>query len=382
MKHLAQSSVLPFAAALALFTAAGCGRDDVKVYHVATNDTAVAAMPAAMPMAMPDNSGPPKLKYTLPAGWKEKPATQMRVASFDISENGKTADVSVIPLGAMSGGDAANVNRWRGQVGQPPLAEADLQKSAEKVEIAGQPADLYDIAGTSPGSGDAERILGAILHGDDAVWYFKVTGDDALVETNKAAFTAFLKSVQFDRQATLSAPSTMDLGQLPPSHPPIGGMDMAGQVPAGDAAGKPVWTIPTDWQEAPLAQFLAAKFTVKGAGDAAASVNVSQLAGDGGGLLANANRWRQQLGLEPLKDDMELAHLVPAMDLPGGGQLTVVDFTGTNSQTGKPARLVGAVVPAGGQTWFYKLMGDPDVVAQQKDALVKFVQSAKYPDAH
>ena len=29
-----------------------------------------------------------------------------------------------------------------------------------------------------------------------------------------------------------------------------------------------------------------------------------------------------------------------------------------------------------------KLMGDASVVAQQKDALVKFVQSAKYPDAH
>jgi hypothetical protein len=27
-------------------------------------------------------------------------------------------------------------------------------------------------------------------------------------------------------------------------------------------------------------------------------------------------------------------------------------------------------------------MGDADVVAQQKDALMKFVQSAKYPDAH
>ena len=62
-----------------------------------------------------------------------------------------------------------------------------------------QPADLYDLAGTAPGSGDAERILGTILHGDDAVWFFKMTGAAALVEEQKPAFIAFLKSVDFEK---------------------------------------------------------------------------------------------------------------------------------------------------------------------------------------
>jgi hypothetical protein len=56
-------------------------------------------------------------------------------------------------------------------------------------------------------------------------------------------------------------------------------------------------------------------------------------------------------------------------------------MTGTYPRTGKAARLIGVVLPRNGQTWFYKLMGDPDLVAQQKDALIKFVQSAKYPAA-
>ena len=43
------------------------------------------------------------------------------------------------------------------------------------------------------------------------------------------------------------------------------------------------------------------------------------------------------------------------------------------------ARLVGVVLPLGGQTWFYKLTGDAGVVAAQKAALIQFVQSAKYP---
>src|SRR5271154_2257154 len=153
-----------------LVAAAGCGRDTVKVYHVDASDTATpapppVAAPAAMPTSMPDglpapdNSGQPSLQYTLPAGWEKKAPSQMRVASFGISQDGKQADFSVIPLAGMAGTDPANVNRWRGQVGLGPLAEADISSLAEKVTVAGLPADLYDLAGTNPGNAAAERIL-------------------------------------------------------------------------------------------------------------------------------------------------------------------------------------------------------------------------------
>lgn len=385
MKLFTASNALPLAAATLMILAAGCGRDSVKVYKVETNDTTVTlppaagmpAMPTTMPdgLPVPDHSGQPSLKYTLPAGWQEKPATEMRVASFTVSEDGRQADVSVIPLGGLAGGDFANVNRWRGQVGQKPVDEMELQKLAEKVEVAGQPADLYDIAGTSPGSGDEERILATILHRDDTAWFFKMTGDSALVEKNKAAFIAFLKSVEFGAP-TAPAPS-MDMSQLPPSHPPIGGMNMGGAaMSAPDASAKPAWTVPAGWQEGTLAQFLVAKYVISGTGDAKAEVNVSSLEGDGGGLLANVNRWRQQLGVGAIGEE-DLAKL-PAIEA-GGAKAALVEISGTNSRTGKPAQLVGVVLPLGGQTWFYKLMGDADVVAQQKDAFVKFVQSAKYP---
>lgn len=372
-------------AASMMLALTGCGRDNVKVYKVENTDTATSvpapvatstAMPATMPagLAAPDNSGLPHLKYILPVGWKEKELTQMRVASFSVSDNDKQADVSVIPMGGMAGGNLANVIRWRGQVGLGPIDEAAVQKMTEKVVIAGADADLFDIAGTSPGSGDAQRIIASVLHRDDTAWFFKMTGDADVVEKNKAAFIAFLKSVDF---GGLAAPSTMDLSKLPPSHPALPGMSAAGAIaPVADAGGKPTWTIPTGWQVGPLAQFLIAKYVIAGSGDAKAEVNVSSLDGDGGGLAANVNRWRGQLGLPPIMDIATTSFDVP------GGKATVVDFSGTNARTGKPARLIGAIVPHGAQTWFYKLMGDPDVVAAQKDALTRFVQSATYPDAH
>jgi hypothetical protein len=375
-KTMKTSLICTLAVALAVLST-GCDRDNVKVYHVEKDDTsapqapAPASAPAAMPTTMPaglpvpDASTLPKLKYTLPDGWQEKTPTEMRVASFGISENGKNADVSVIPLGGMAGGDLPNVNRWRGQVGLQPLADADLQKLAEKVEVAGQPADLYDTAGTD------QRIVGVIFHRDDATWFFKMTGDADLVEKQKPAFVAFLKSFQF---GGLAAPSTMDLSKLAEGHPEIPGMNAT--TPPADAGNVPTWTIPDGWQPAPLSQFLIAKFSIIAADGAQAAVNVSSLAGDGGGLEANVNRWRGQLGLPAISEI-----LTGSIDV-AGGKAQVVDFTGTDSKTGKPSRLIGAIVPQNGQTWFYKLMGDPEIVAQQKDAFMKFVESAKYPDAH
>jgi hypothetical protein len=376
-----------------LIASAGCERDNVKVYHTDASDAATptpppATAPATMPMTMPDglptpdNSGQPSLQYVLPAGWEKKTPSQMRVASFGISQDGKQADISVIPLGGMAGTDPANVNRWRGQVGLGPLAEAEVSKLAEKVSVGDQPADLYDLAGTAPGNGEAQRILGVILHRDDTAWFFKMTGDAGLVEQQKPAFIAFLKTVSFGAPAAVL--SAVDLSQLPPSHPPIAGTSPGTQnflVPNANTSvmgglvddRKPTWTVPSGWQEGQLAQFLVAKYVIAGA-DGTAAVNVSSLAGDGGGLLANVNRWRGQLGLPPLEamtDSIEA----------GDNKMQIVDFAGTDSKTGKPARLVGAIVPQNGQTWFYKLMGDEQVVSQQKDAFIKFIQSAKYPDA-
>src|SRR5260221_14469898 len=174
-----KSSLICALAALAVFST-GCDRDSVKVYHVENADTAAsspapATMPATMPAGLPapDNSRLPALKYALPDGWKEKEPTQMRVASFEISKNGKSADVSVIPLGGAAGGAAANVTRWRGQVGLPPVTEDEAAKLAEKISVGGQPADLYDI------TGGTQRILAASFHRDDTEWFYKMAGDAA-----------------------------------------------------------------------------------------------------------------------------------------------------------------------------------------------------------
>ena len=358
------------------FALAGCGRNDVQVYRVGKEQPqpppGQGTDAAALPPGHPEVSAPPPgLKWTLPTGWEEVPPGQMRVASFRIKgEGSKQADVSVVPLPGAAGGTLANVNRWRSQVGLPPVSEAELSNLAQKVEIAGQPGELFEQAGQGSGSGDSTRILAAILSHDGVAWFFKVTGDDPLVAQQKPAFVSFLKSLSF------TAPGAQT--GLPSDHPPIDTAMLSAQPAdaAGAGSGKPAWQVPAGWQEVPGGQFLVAKFTIAGSAGADAAVNVSMSAGDGGGLVANINRWRGQLGLGQLPE-AELGKSLASLDT-AGGKATLVDLSGTDARTGQKTRLVGAVVPQGGQTWFYKLMGNEQVVEHEKDAFFKFVQTAKY----
>jgi len=362
---------------LALPLALGaCGRDDVRVYEVPKAAPALAqgALPAGHPDAtmpsLPGMRAPevPRLTYAAPAGWTEVAPGQMRVASFSVKNDaGQQADVSVIPLPGRAGGDESNVNRWRGQVGLGDLSAADLAKTAETIEVAGEPAQLYDIAGTSTGSGEPTRILGVIQHRGEMAWFYKMTGDDALVAGEKPAFVAFLKSVKFAGPGAQEAS-----GALPAGHPEIAG---GGGAAPGSETSRPQWKVPAGWKEIPSGPFLVAKFTV-GDGKSATAVNVSTSAGDGGGVLANVNRWRGQLGLPPWSET-EARQQTREVAL-ADGTATWVELSGTDGRTGQAATVVGAIVPHGGQTWFYKLMGEAQTVAGQKSAFTRFVEEVKY----
>ncbi|HWH70383.1 MAG TPA: hypothetical protein VNT26_13435 [Candidatus Sulfotelmatobacter sp.] len=320
------------------------------------------------------SSALPRLQWKLPAGWEEAPPGEMRVASFRVvGKEGKQADVGVVPLPGLMGGDLENVNRWRGSVGLPPVKEEELAKLAESVEVAGQPAQLFDQSGENPGSGEKTRILAAVLRREGVAWFFKMNGDEAVVAQQKPAFIEFLKSLSF---AGAGAPA-----DLPPSHPPVAGADTrmpsaAATAVTASAAAKPTWQVPANWQETPGGPFLVAKFVITGAEKAQANVNVSMSAGTGGGVAGNVNRWRGQLGLEQMPE-AEVSKSLTSLDTTAGKAM-LVDMTGTDAKSGQKARLVGAIVPQADQTWFFKLMGNEQVVGQEKEAFTKFVQTAKF----
>jgi len=353
-----------------LLAVPGCGRNEIKVYRVAKETP--AQQPAEMAAQEQSPAVLPQLTWTLPDGWQEKPPSEMRVASFAVpGKDGQSADVSVIPLPGVSGRDLDLVNLWRSQVNLAPIGEAEMAKQTEPVAIGSDQGKLFDLVSTEPMiDGKFQmRIVVAMLTKNGTGWFFKMTGEDSLVRGQKPVFVQFLKSIGFQAGA---APMPVASAH--------GLLSANGNEAPGDNSAGPLWSVPSDWKEQPASQFLLAKFLIAGNGGARAEVNVSVLGGEGGGLLANVNRWRGQLGLTPI-GEMDLPGQASPVDV-AGGKAVIVDLSGTDAKTGQKARLIGAVVPQAEQTWFYKLMGDEQLVAAQKEAFMKFLRSAKYSDAH
>jgi hypothetical protein len=270
------------------------------------------------------------------------------------------------------------VNMWREQAKLPAITEADLGTQSTTVAVAGEQGKLFDVSSTEAvlGGKHKARILVAMLKRDDYTWFFKLTGEDEFVASQKSNFLSYLKGVSFE------AP------QLPTGHPPMasggGGMGTGmGQGMMGGGAtvppgtgDQPTWTIPASWTEIARSPFLVGKFQVTGEGGAKADINVSMSAGDGGGLLANVNRWRGQLSLGSV-DETGLQKISAPLEL-AGLKATLVDFSGEGAENGNAMRCVGAIVSQSGQTWFFKLLGDAKLVAREKEALVTFVRSVKF----
>jgi hypothetical protein len=161
---------------------------------VADDDEVAAAN--ASPNAPPANAGGSPvgggspIKYQLPAGWAELPASGMRVAAFKVTDGKDSAEVTVIPLGGPAGGLVANVNRWRTQIGLPETTDAQLRKEAKSLEVEGQSAVYLDLLGKD------QRTLGVIFPRGKQTWFIKFQGPIPLVDKERANFESFAQSVK------------------------------------------------------------------------------------------------------------------------------------------------------------------------------------------
>ena len=184
--------------ATALLVGASCGPSDdakITVYRIPKE---TQPNPQSQPAAM-DGGAVPGVHWTAPAGWEEQPASGFRKGSYLVrGADGKTADVSVISFPEAAGGLLANVNRWRGQVNLGPIDEDTLAKTAEHVKANGHDYLVVDLVSDAP-MGDKqekERIMAAILDEGDRSWFIKMIGEEAAVESQKAAFISFLQSLK------------------------------------------------------------------------------------------------------------------------------------------------------------------------------------------
>jgi hypothetical protein len=204
-----RASLLALAAATLLLSA--CGEDKVTSYQVPKEkETAPpmvgaadggspsdATLPAAAGAPMADTAVPTAsgqdLLWQAPAAWSSKPAGAMRKATYSVPGGGADADLSITAFPGDVGGELMNVNRWRGQLGLPPLRPEELDASVNRVEANGLRFTLVELA--SQGDPNGKAMMGAIVPVGGSTWFFKLTGPGASVRASKPAFLAFLHTV-------------------------------------------------------------------------------------------------------------------------------------------------------------------------------------------
>lgn len=338
---------------------AGCKEEGVRVYQVPKEQprTQHAAAHGTPPHGanLPATPAAHVHWATLPSNWQDRPVSGvMRAAEFGIrGADGQTAELAVFALPEVRGMELEFVNMWREQIGLAATTPDDVAKIREAVTIAGNPGQLFDLAGdaSDAAAGTRPRTIVALFSTEGTTWLFKLTGPDALVAAEKAPLKTFLEKVELHAE---------------PHGDPHAGMAAAPAPPAAESGSDnlPKWTVPSEWTQTAPGMMVLARYNVAGG---KAQVTVSTAGGD---LLGNVNRWRGQISLPPISAS-QLPEVTSELAIPAG-KATLVDLAGTEQ------RMLTVIVPQPGQTWFYKLLGETAAVAASKDAFLQFAQSTQY----
>jgi len=138
--------------------------------------------------------------------------------------------------------------------------------------------------------------------------------------------------------------------------------------------GSPQWaTLPAQWTANAPSPMRKGSWMITGDNDTKAEIAVTVFPGDVGGITANVNRWRGQLGLAAANE-------------------TEINASAENINIGKDAgkkySLVSAdqkrvtvalLVPKNNSTWFCKISGDASVVNAQAESFLNFFKNSQLP---
>jgi hypothetical protein len=319
------------------------------------------------------------LTWKAPADWKEIEKAPMSEATFLASADPRI----VCTISKAGGGAIANINRWEGQLGLPPATTPEtLDKIATVIERKdGEQALLVDLKGPPSTAADKpqQRMLAAMVRGDEVMWFFKMTGPIDKITALQPAFEGLVKSSTFhgdDDHAKPAAPAPAAAAAKPAADAPKAGADANAAAIPGIAA----YTLPKGWQVDPKPRQMRIATLLVGSAENQAELAVSKFpAAAMADMLGNLNRWRGQVGLGPTNDPN--AHPPQEVAFPQGPGV-ILTFDGPEAQGAARKRLYVAMTkfPKGDQIWFFRLLGPYETVTAAKPALDEFVKSVKFEE--
>lgn len=163
-----------------------------------------AAQPSIPPPPPGSGTGTSGLQWDVPQGWiEEKPSSSMRRAQYRVPGADGDSECVVFYFGPGQGGDPmSNAERWASQFHQPDGRDPAEALVTSQIEVAGLPVMMVEITGTYANLmvNDTEMpgymLLGAIVPGPDANWFFKLTGPERSVRAQRGAFEELVRSIR------------------------------------------------------------------------------------------------------------------------------------------------------------------------------------------
>jgi len=176
--------------------------------------------------------------------------------------------------------------------------------------------------------------------------------------------------------ATAPAAPAAPVAAQPAPSPAVAAPMVAPASMKAEAAGfdAPKWAkLPAGWSVGPENSMRKATWIVAGPNGSKAEIAVTVFPGSVGGLTANVNRWRGQIGLPPASSDKIAAS---AQTIKVGG-LDSQRFVMT-SDDGKKS--VDAVMASkDGATWFFKMNGETAAVEANAATFGAFLSASQLP---
>jgi hypothetical protein len=339
-------------APLSLCLLSSCKDDAIRTYRVATDSAAETVAPMVVDPQPEEPKGPAEsVVWQAPVDWKQEKAGPFIIAAYALPTGGR---VTVSKLAGDGGGLAANLNRWRGQVGLKPLTDKDISGQPLKITDSEEVMQLFNLTAANSAP-DAEGILAGILPLRTESWYFKFSGPVAVLQKNEGQFAEFLRSVR------------------------IPGSRKSQPAAAPSAAKKINYTTPAGWTPSEGSSMRMVSYSIAGPDGSSADVSVVPIPGESGSVLDNVNRWRAQLQLGPLTsaDDPALGNRAES---PAGERFTTHMISAEPILNGKKAAMSTSILKRPGMTWFFKITGEAELVAANLEKFETFVRSATFPE--
>lgn len=131
------------------------------------------------------------------------------------------------------------------------------------------------------------------------------------------------------------------------------------------------WSKPANWTELNASSMRVASFSFKSNKGRVADISIVRLAGDGGGLLANINRWRGQLQMTSTTQT-EMEKSLDQLNVDGHPMLV------THLKNNGSAMLA-AIYTLESESWYFKLTGDEHTVNEARPSFTAFLKSVRHP---